>query len=71
MFKIWQGGMAFHGGLIGGTIMMFVFARKHNLKFLEITDWVSPSLPIALFLGRSLTSSMPNYMAEPLMCLGA
>ena len=52
VFKIWQGGMAFHGGLIGGTIMMFVFARKHKLKFLEITDWVSPSLPIALFLGR-------------------
>ena len=50
--KIWQGGMSFHGALIGGTIAMYVFAKKKNYEFLRITDWVSPQLPIALFLGR-------------------
>ena len=52
VFKIWQGGMAFHGGLIGVMVTMFIFAKKHNLKFLAITDWLVPSMPIALFLGR-------------------
>mgnify|MGYP001225018584 FL=1 len=50
--KIWEGGMSFHGALIGGTLSMFFYARKNNYKFLTITDWVAPQLPIALFLGR-------------------
>ena len=50
--KIWQGGMSFHGALIGGTLAMFLYARNNNYKFLRITDWVAPQLPIALFLGR-------------------
>ena len=52
VFRIWEGGMAFHGGLIGVMIAVFVFSRIHKLKFLEITDWLVPSIPIALFFGR-------------------
>ncbi len=50
--KIWEGGMSFHGGLIGGTLAMFLYAKNNNYEFLKITDWVAPQLPIALFLGR-------------------
>lgn len=52
VFKIWQGGMSFHGGLIGVMFMMYLFSKKYGFKFFQITDWVAPSIPIALFFGR-------------------
>ena len=52
VFKIWQGGMSFHGGLIGVMLSMYIFGKQNNLRFFEITDWISPSIPIALFFGR-------------------
>ena len=52
IFKIWQGGMAFHGGLLGVTLAMILFARRHAIPVLEVSDRVSMVLPIGLFLGR-------------------
>ena len=50
--KIWQGGMSFHGGLIGVIVVLFIYAKTKNYEFFRITDWVAPQIPIALFLGR-------------------
>ena len=50
--KIWQGGMSFHGGLIGVMISMWFYANKKGFTFFQVTDWIAPQVPIALFLGR-------------------
>jgi len=52
IFYIHQGGMAFHGGLIGVLVSMILFARKHQLHFFKITDFIAPVVPVGLFTGR-------------------
>lgn len=52
IFKIWQGGMSFHGGLIGVTVAMIVLARRYQIPVLAISDRASMVLPIGLFFGR-------------------
>ena len=48
----WNGGMAFHGGLIGTAIGMWIFARRAGVRFLSVADGVAAVVPIGLFLGR-------------------
>jgi len=50
--KVWQGGMSFHGGLIGVILAMFWYARKSRLRFFQVADFVAPIVPIGLFAGR-------------------
>lgn len=52
LFKIWEGGMSFHGGLAGVLIAALLFARKHRLAFLQLTDFIAPLVPIGLGAGR-------------------
>ena len=52
IFKIWQGGMSFHGGLIGVLVALALFARKIGLSFFQVTDFVAPLVPIGLGAGR-------------------
>lgn len=52
VFKIWEGGMSFHGGLIGVLVVTIIYSRHHNLKLLPILDWLSIGTPIGLFFGR-------------------
>lgn len=52
IFKIWQGGMSFHGGLLGVITAVFIFARKEHKRFLEVSDFVAPLVPIGLGMGR-------------------
>lgn len=52
LFKIWEGGMSFHGGLLGVIIALLLFSRKAEKSFLEITDFATPLVPIGLGLGR-------------------
>lgn len=52
IFKVWQGGMSFHGGLIGVLVAMWLCARKFNLRFFEITDFIAPLIPLGLAAGR-------------------
>ena len=42
IFKIWQGGMSFHGGLIGVLVSLWLFARKLGYTFFQVTDFVAP-----------------------------
>ncbi|WP_237478775.1 prolipoprotein diacylglyceryl transferase [Lichenibacterium dinghuense] len=48
----WNGGMAFHGGLIGTVVGMAIFARRAGVRFLSVADGVAAVVPIGLFLGR-------------------
>ncbi|MDQ7089937.1 MAG: prolipoprotein diacylglyceryl transferase [Methylococcales bacterium] len=52
LFKIWQGGMSFHGGMLGVFVAMWFFAKKQNCTMLQLTDLLSPLVPIGLGLGR-------------------
>jgi phosphatidylglycerol:prolipoprotein diacylglycerol transferase len=52
ILQIWHGGMSFHGGLIGVSLAMVLFAWTQKLSLLRVADLVSPAVPIGLFFGR-------------------
>jgi phosphatidylglycerol:prolipoprotein diacylglycerol transferase len=52
IFYIWQGGMSFHGGLIGVVIALSIYARKIGKSLVDITDFIAPVVPIGLGAGR-------------------
>lgn len=50
--KLWQGGMSFHGGVIGVSVALILFCRSNGLNWPRVTDYVATTVPIGLFLGR-------------------
>jgi phosphatidylglycerol:prolipoprotein diacylglycerol transferase len=52
ILRIWDGGMSFHGGVIGTTLGILWMARKHGLNWLRIHDYVACCAPFGLFFGR-------------------
>ncbi len=52
IFEVWQGGMSFHGGLIGVILMMLFFARRRGYSLLSIGDFIAPLIPLGLAAGR-------------------
>ncbi|WP_410499359.1 prolipoprotein diacylglyceryl transferase [Chitinibacter sp. S2-10] len=50
--KVWEGGMAFHGGFLGVLLAMYFFGRKTGRSFLQVTDFIAPLVPIGLAAGR-------------------
>lgn len=52
IFRIWEGGMSFHGGLLGVIVAMALFARSRQLRFSEVADFVAVVVPFGLFTGR-------------------
>lgn len=51
-FAVWQGGMSFHGGLLGVLAAMVLFAQRRGRRFLEVTDLIAPCIPLGLASGR-------------------
>ena len=52
IFKIWQGGMSFHGGLLGVIVSSYIFAKKNNQNPFFYLDQVSLVAPVGIFFGR-------------------
>ncbi|WP_029684431.1 prolipoprotein diacylglyceryl transferase [Tatumella saanichensis] len=52
LFKVWDGGMSFHGGLIGVIIVMLVFAHRTKRTFFQVSDFIAPLIPFGLGAGR-------------------
>ncbi|MGN6315033.1 prolipoprotein diacylglyceryl transferase [Trinickia sp.] len=52
VFKVWQGGMSFHGGFLGVTLAMVLFAYQRKRTWLQVTDFVAPMVPTGLAAGR-------------------
>ena len=52
MFKIWNGGLAIHGGLLFGFIFVYLYTKKNNLKFIKLTDIIVPGVILAQSIGR-------------------
>jgi phosphatidylglycerol:prolipoprotein diacylglycerol transferase len=52
MLRIWEGGMSFHGGLIGVMLATWWFGKRNNKSFFELMDFIAPLVPIGLGAGR-------------------
>lgn len=75
VFRVWNGGMSFHGGFLGVALALFLWSYKHKIQFLELTDFIVPIIPLGLFFGRlgnfingelwGLPASLPWAMQFP------
>jgi len=61
LFKVWDGGMSFHGGLMGVLVAVAWWSRKHALKFFDTVDFIAPLVPPGLGFGR-----LGNYIGGEL-----
>lgn len=61
LFRIWEGGMSFHGGLLGVITAMFLYARRLGVSYLGLMDFVAPLVPLGLGFGR-----LGNFIGQEL-----
>lgn len=61
LLRIWEGGMSFHGGLLGVLIALFLLSRKFGVRFIQVGDFVAPMVPVGLFFGR-----LGNFIGQEL-----
>lgn len=52
LVRFWEGGMSFHGGLLGTLVAVWLFGRRFQQPFFALSDFISPLVPIGLGLGR-------------------
>jgi phosphatidylglycerol:prolipoprotein diacylglycerol transferase len=52
IFKIWQGGMSFHGGMLGVIVAMWYYARRTQRVFFQVADFIAPLVPVGYCAGR-------------------
>lgn len=62
VFRIWDGGMSFHGGFLGVLLVMWWYAKKQQLAFFTLMDFVAPLVPLGLGAGR-----MGNFINQELV----
>ena len=68
VFAVWQGGMSFHGGLLGVIGAMIWFARSRQRPFWQVADFVAPCVPTGLAAGRVgnfINGELPGRLADP------
>ncbi len=70
VFKIWQGGMSFHGGLIGVILFSIWFSKKNNQNAFSYLDIIAIVAPIGIFLDEQLILLTLNYMEQKQIFLG-
>ena len=61
LIRIWEGGMSFHGGLLGVLAALWLYGRKIKQPFLALGDFVAPMVPIGIGLGR-----LGNFIGQEL-----
>lgn len=67
IFYVWQGGMSFHGGMLGVLLGMYFFARRRNKPWLSVMDFVAPLVPLGLGAGRMgnfLNAELPGRITS-------
>jgi phosphatidylglycerol---prolipoprotein diacylglyceryl transferase len=61
LFRVWEGGMSFHGGLIGVIVAMVIYSYRINRPFVGLMDFVAPIVPLGLGFGR-----LGNFIGQEL-----
>jgi phosphatidylglycerol:prolipoprotein diacylglycerol transferase len=72
VLAVWEGGMAFHGGLIGVLVAGFLFCKRQGLRFYEIADIAMVSAPVGLGLGRLanfINAELPGRPTDVSWCM--
>ncbi|MBA58842.1 MAG: prolipoprotein diacylglyceryl transferase [Gammaproteobacteria bacterium] len=67
IFRVWEGGMSFHGGFLGVLVSLGIFALVKKKEFFSVMDLIAPSIPIALCCGRLgnfINTELPGRIAE-------
>ncbi len=68
IFKVWQGGMSFHGGFLGVLVAMSLWARKTRRNVLDVYDFIAPMVPLGYAAGRLgnfINHELPGRLADP------
>ena len=52
MFAVWDGGMSFHGGMLGVFLALFIWCRRYKEPYFLVTDFIAPVVPVGLAAGR-------------------
>lgn len=52
IYQVWKGGMSFHGGFLGVMAAMVIYARRYQMTFWNVMDFVAPLVPLGIFFGR-------------------
>ncbi|QEY11149.1 prolipoprotein diacylglyceryl transferase [Cellvibrio sp. KY-YJ-3] len=61
LFRVWEGGMSFHGGLLGVIVAMMIYAKRIDRSFIGLMDFVAPMVPLGLGFGR-----LGNFIGQEL-----
>jgi phosphatidylglycerol:prolipoprotein diacylglycerol transferase len=67
IFAVWQGGMSFHGGMLGVIFAMWLYARRTERSFLGVTDFIAPLVPLGLASGRMgnfINAELPGQVTD-------
>ncbi|MES2017114.1 MAG: prolipoprotein diacylglyceryl transferase [Pseudomonadota bacterium] len=67
IFKIWQGGMSFHGGFLGVMLAMWLWARKMKRNIFDVYDFIAPLVPLGYAAGRLgnfINAELPGRVAD-------
>lgn len=65
ILMVWQGGMAFHGGLLGVVIATYLYGRRHQVPILSLGDLVAHAVPPGLLLGRLANFTNAELWGRP------
>ena len=65
ILKIWEGGMSFHGGLLGLIFSIFLYSKLKKIDFIELSNLVSACAPFGLFLGRIANFVNKELVGKP------
>lgn len=52
ILRVWEGGMSFHGGMLGSIMAMLLFAKATEKSFFQVADFAAPLVPLGIFFGR-------------------
>jgi len=67
IFKLWSGGMSFHGGFLGVLVALVLFCRKHGKSYWDVVDFTAPLVPLGLLFGRVgnfINAELPGRAAD-------